>query len=282
MNTRRQFLLTSAAAAGALRAATLKTIGVQLYTVRGVLPQKPEETLKAIRAIGFQEVEATFAGFDKIWPAVQAAGLKPVSMHLDNKMVMRGGDELNKAVDSLKQYGFQYAVHPYVAPEDRGGPEVMKTLADKLNKLGEMCKAAGMKCAYHNHAFEFATPAGATKTLFDVLEENTDKKLVGFEADLFWVSVSGNDPVAFLTKYKGRVQLVHLKDRAEGTEQRFNETVPRTAFKEVGSGTLDFKAILKACKSVGVKHYFVEQDQTPGDPLESLKKSYEYLSKLDY
>ena len=101
MTTRRQFLATTAAltTAALARAAKLKNIGVQLYTVRTVLPQKPEEVLKAIRAIGYTEIEATFANFDKIWPAVQASGLKPVSMHLHNKMVMRGGDELAKAVD---------------------------------------------------------------------------------------------------------------------------------------------------------------------------------------
>src|SRR5947208_1221726 len=121
MTSRRQFLAATAAAAvssAALRAAKLKSIGVQLYTVRTVLPQKPAETLKAIRAIGYREIEATFGGFDKLWPAVQASGLKPVSMHLDNKMVMQGGDDLSRAIDALKGYGFRYAVHPYVAPDD--------------------------------------------------------------------------------------------------------------------------------------------------------------------
>jgi sugar phosphate isomerase/epimerase len=282
MTSRRQFLQATALAglATASRAAQLKSIGVQLYTVRSILPQKPAETLTAIHSIGYQEIEATFVGFDKIWPAVQAAGLKPVSMHLDNKMVMRGGDELSRAVDSLKTYGFQYAVHPYVAPDDRGGPDVMKTLADKLNGLGEKCRAAGMQCAYHNHAFEFASTDG--KTLFQVLADNTDKKLVGFEIDCFWVSVGGNDPAAFLSNLKGRVPLLHLKDKAEGTEQRFNESVPRTAFKEIGNGVLDWPAVLRAASAAGVQHYFVEQDQTAGDPVESLRQSYAYLSKLNY
>jgi sugar phosphate isomerase/epimerase len=283
MTSRREFLQATAAFAGlaaASRAAQLKTIGVQLYTVRSVMPQKAAETLNAIHAIGYQEIEATFAGFDKIWPEVQASGLKPVSMHLDNKMVMRGGDELARAVDSLKQYGFQYAVHPYVAADDRGGADVMKTLADKLNALGERCRAAGMQCAYHNHAFEFAGADG--KTLFQVLADNTDKKLVGFEVDVFWVSVAGNDPVEFIKKQSGRVPLLHLKDKAQGTEQRFNEGVPRTAFKEIGNGVLDWPAILRAASGAGVQHYFVEQDQTPGDPVESLRASYGYLSKLTY
>ena len=56
--------------------------------------------------------------------------------------------------------------------------------------------------------------------------------------------------------------------------------MPRTAFVEVGSGALDFPAILAAARSAGVAHYFVEQDATPGDPVESLRKSYAYLAKL--
>jgi sugar phosphate isomerase/epimerase len=282
MMNRRMFLQASALASLSplVRAAQLNSIGVQLYTVRSILPESPEETLKAIHSIGYQEIEATLGGFDKIWPAVQASGLKPVSMHLDNKLVMRGGDELSRAIDSLKGYGFQYAVHPYVAPDDRGGPEVMKVLAGKLNALGEKCRAAGLQCAYHNHAFEFASADG--HTLFDVLADNTDKKLVGFELDCFWLSVAGNDPASFVTRLKGRVPLLHLKDKAEGTEQRFNEGVPRTAFKEVGSGTIDWPVILKAASSAGVKHYFVEQDQTPGDPVESLRMSYKYLSNLKW
>jgi sugar phosphate isomerase/epimerase len=269
-----------AALATAARATQLKSFGVQLYTVRNVLPQKPAETLKAIRAIGYPEIEATFAGYDKLAPLVQAAGLKPVSMHVDNKLMTKSADDMSRVVDQLKGFGFEYAVHPYVPQEDRGGPDVMKAMADKLNLFGEKCRAAGMKAAYHNHAFESAT--AGTQTLFQVLIDNTDKKLVGFEVDCFWISVAGNDPAAFIKKLSGRVPLLHLKDKAQGTEQRFNESVPKTAFKEVGNGVLDWPGILRAAAAAGVEHYFVEQDQTAGDPLESIRQSYNYLSKLNY
>jgi len=55
---------------------------------------------------------------------------------------------------------------------------------------------------------------------------------------------------------------------------------PKDAFKEVGSGSIDIPAVLKAADAAGVKHYFVEQDQTPGDPIASLRQSYKYLSSL--
>ena len=258
----------------------LKSIGLQLYTVRGVLPQKPAETLNAIRAIGYQEIEATWAGFDRIWPMVQASGLKAVSMHVDNTLMSKSSDEMGRVVDQLKGWGFQYAVYPYVPPSERGGPDTMKALGEKLNRFGEKCRAAGMQAAYHNHAFESA-PAGS-ETLFQVLIDSTDKQLVGFEIDCFWISVAGKDPVDFIRKLSGRVPLLHCKDKAQGTAQRFNESVPASAFKEVGNGVLDWPAILRAASAAGVQHYFVEQDQTPGDPLDSARMSYEYLSKLNF
>jgi sugar phosphate isomerase/epimerase len=65
-----------------------------------------------------------------------------------------------------------------------------------------------------------------------------------------------------------------------GPPQLDESKVGKTAFKEVGSGSLDFPAILGACKAVGVQHYFVEQDQVPADPLASLQQSVKYLRSL--
>jgi sugar phosphate isomerase/epimerase len=284
MVSRREFVQASslAAALGTLgRADTLKTLGAQLYTVRSVLPQKPRETLAAIRTIGYQEVEATFGGLDELWPVLQASGLKAVSVHLDSKDVTQGSaDALVPIFERLKRRGFQYAVFPYLPETERGGVETMKALAGKLNRAGEKCKAAGLSFCYHNHAFEFAPADGST--LFQVLLDHTDPKLVSFELDVFWVSVTGHDPATLLKQLSGRVPLIHLKDKAEGTPVMFKESVEREAFKEVGSGALDWPKILRAADAAHVAHYFVEQDQTPGDPLDSLRRSYTYLSKLNY
>ncbi len=284
MTSRRKFLQTSslAAAFGAtLQAKQLRTIGVQLYTVRTVLPQKPAETLKAIDAIGYREAEATFAGLDQIWPALESTHLKPVSIHLDSNLVTKGSDdEARRTLEGLKRRGFEYAVMPYLPPAERGGPDVMRALAAKLNHFGEQCRTEGLDFCYHNHAFEFEPTGGST--LLQVLLDNTDKKLVGMEVDLFWASVAGHDPAELLGKLSGRVPLVHLKDKAQGTPVMYKEAVQPTSFKEVGNGIIDWPKVLRAADSAGVKHYIVEQDQTPGDPVDSLRQSFQYLSKLNY
>jgi sugar phosphate isomerase/epimerase len=284
MLSRRELLQAGSAAAllsTTASAKQLKTFGVQLYTVRSILPKKPEETLRAIEAIGYREVEATYDTLDTIWPALKATSLKPVSIHLNESTIVRGsGDDLARAVDKVKEHGFSYAVFPWVNPPDRGGLDKMRALAEKLNKAGEKCRAAGLTFCYHNHAFEFEPMEGSTR--FQVLLDTLDKKLVNFEIDVFWVSVAGHDPVDILKQLSGRVKLLHLKDKAQGTPVLYKESVPASTFKEVGRGVIDFPAVLRAAESAGVAHYFVEQDQTPGDPIESLRQSFDYISKLNF
>ncbi len=284
MLSRRKILKAAPLAASMaefLRARQLSTIGVQLYTVRSVLPQKPAETLKALDAIGYREAEATYAGLDQIWPALEKTSLKPVSLHLDSTLVTKGtDDDARRILEGVKRRGFQYAVFPYLPPAERGGLDVIRALADKLNRFGEKCRGHGLEFCYHNHAFEFEPMNGSTP--FQVLIERTDKKLVGIELDLFWVSVAGHDPSELLGKISGRVPLIHLKDKAQGTPVMHKESVDRSAFKEVGHGVIDWPKVLRAAESAGVQHYFVEQDQTPGDPVESLRQSFAYLSKLTF
>jgi sugar phosphate isomerase/epimerase len=255
---------------------THNNLGVQLYTVRNVIEKDPARTLKAIQEIGYTEIEATYGNLDKIWSALKETSLKPVSIHVDTDIFMQGGSRLDSTIADLKQRGFSYIVVPYIPPTQRGGADMFKNLAEKLNAAGEKAKAAGLTLCYHNHAFEFG-PVGGTTGL-EILMSNTQKDLVSLEMDVFWVSVAGNDPVALLKTYSGRVKLLHLKDKAKGVAKQYNENVPKSAFKEVGSGTIDIPAVLAAADAAGVENYFVEQDQTPGDPIASLRKSYQYLS----
>jgi sugar phosphate isomerase/epimerase len=148
-----------------------------------------------------------------------------------------------------------------------------------MNNAGMQSRAAGLTFCYHNHCFEFRGERGQRP--IDVLLERWDRRAVALELDVFWVSVGGNDPVEVLKQNAGLVPLVHLKDKAKGTPVLYEEgKVTSQTFKEVGAGVLDFGAILNAAAAAGVKHYFVEQDQTAGDPVDSLRQSYEYLRKV--
>lgn len=280
--SRRNFVVRSAALLPAAKALlgrdalTPANLGVQLYTVRNTIGANPAAVLKAIQDIGYREVEATYATLEQIWPALKETQLKPVSIHLDTALFFEGGSKLDAAIANVKEKGFQFVVLPYIPPNQRGGLDTFKKLAETLNKSAEKVKAAGMTLCYHNHAFEFEPMQGTTG--LDVMMKETHKGLVFLEMDVFWVSVAGHDPVALLKKYASRVALLHLKDKASGLPVQYNENVPKETFKEVGNGSLDIAAILAEAKKTDVKNYFVEQDQTPGDPIESLRESYKFLS----
>ncbi len=278
--TRRKLFAGTATTVSFLQARTLKTVGVQLYTVRNIIEKSALETLQAIERAGYREVEATWYDLDKIWPSLQQTKLKPVSLHLATPMFTKEQAKLGAAMETAARKGFRYVVCPYVAPADRGGADVMKKLAATLNQAGEQAKQAGMTLAYHNHAFEFAEEGG--KTLLDHLFDNCDARLVQLEMDVMWVTVAGADPVALLKKYKGRTPLLHLKDVLKSEPTRLNEGIARTSYAEVGNGRIDFAAVLASASANGAKHYFVEQDQTPGPPVDSLKTSIANLRKIKF
>ena len=284
MSFSRRDLFRGAAAAIPLRTAlarSLSAVGVQLYTVRSIIEKQPLETLKAIDEIGYREAEVTSGNLDKIWDALKQTRLKPVSVHIDNTLFSVANQEKFRATAAeMKSKGFVYAVCPYVPPAQRHGVETFKELADTLNRAGADCKKAGLKLCYHNHAFEYQS--FGSQFGLEILMDALDKSLVALELDAFWASVGGHDPVELLKKYAGRVDLMHIKDKADGTPVQYNESVPKTAFKEAGKGVLDWAKILKTAHETGVKHYFVEQDQTPGNPIDSLKTSFEYLHALKF
>ncbi len=279
--SRRRFLTQTAALFSGARAAFAKAplessnLGAELYTVRDIVTKNPAEVLEAIQKIGYTEVEATYATLDQIWSALEQTRLKPVSVHVDSKIFTGDQGALDTALGNLKQRGFEYVVLPFYQTA-QGGADGVKRAADVMNHAAEHAKSKGLIFCYHNHAHDFQ-PIDGTPAL-ELLMNETQKDLVFLEMDIFWVSVAGHNPVDLLNRYSGRVPLLHLKDKARGVPVQYNEKVPPSAFKEVGGGTLNIPAVLSAANAAGVRHYFVEQDHTPGDPIASLRQSYQYLS----
>lgn len=277
MNTRRE-LLAGLAASGLAFGAKGKPLGVQLYTIRSLVPTKARESMQALAQIGFKEVETVRAIQPIVLPLCKEFGLKPVAGHFDLALI-RSAD-FPKAIEEAQAAGLKYIVVPYVPNPDRGGPEVYKKMAAQINKAGDLCAKAGIQLCYHQHAFEFGGEPGQRP--WDILLAETDARTMALELDVFWVAVAGLDPVKMIRDLKGRVKLIHLKDRAPGVPKQFSEAVSPGAFREVGLGSLDFPAILKAASDMKVEHYFVEQDQTAGDPIESVRTSYRNLVKLGF
>lgn len=279
MLTRRKFLKSSAAvlSIAALEgqralAASRLPLGVQLYTVRGLTTQDLPGVLKQIRAIGYDEVEAFGSMYARpasdLLHTVQDAGLRLPSGHFDY-------DDIPSKIDYAKQLGLQWIVCPMLPSQLGASAEGFSTAAKQFNVWGKRAKEQGMRLAFHNHDYEFKNFDG--RTGYDVLIDQTDPDLVFFEMDCYWIAQAGKDPVAMMNRLGHRLRLLHLKDRKPGFPPSNDMGPSSSHFAPVGQGSIDWKSVLDAAQRLHIEHYFVEQDDTYGHPIESIRASYQYL-----
>ena len=243
----------------------LDRVGVQLYTVRNDLARDFEGTLARVAEIGYREVE--FAGYHNRSPSdvraiLSRLGRAAPASHVPLDQFRR---DIDGAIADAKTVGHEYLVVPWLDPSQRRSIDDYRRLAEELNRFGEKVRAAGLRLGYHNHDFELGAMGGSVP--LDMLFDRTDPNLVVFELDLYWVTKGGADPLTYISRYPGRVHLVHVKDSAGPPEHRQ---------VDVGKGTIDFGKILSRREQAGIRHAFVEQDE-PANPLEMVRVSLQYL-----
>ncbi len=275
--SRRKFIATSAAAAAAAsmprasRAASVKNpLGVQLYMVGAELKADVNGTLKKLRAIGYQHVESfSLAGLTapEFRKALDDADLKCHSCHL-----MLNAEDLSPLFAQANALGAKYAVSSILLPfnEQVQMTEIVsklsqltlddfKKMAAQANQIGQKAKDAGLQYAYHNHNFEFKDYGGQTG--YDLLLKETDPELVKLELDCGWMTVGGQDPVAYFKKYPDRYRLFHAKDFvALKPSSNSLDPAKHPAITEVGSGKIDWPSLVAAAKAAGVEFYYVDHD----------------------
>jgi sugar phosphate isomerase/epimerase len=279
----------------------LANVGLQLYSVRGQMQEDFSGTLKKVAEAGYDQVE--FAGYYDHSPAeikalLDQLGLTSPACHTGYNTLKE--DQLQQTIEAAKTIGHEYLIMP-VLPFDRpprprpqptsdststpGGQaqadqrprreppaftlDQVKNFCDIFNRVGENCKQAGLRFAYHNHSMEFQQ-VEESGFMYDLLLQQTDPDLVDFEIDLGWAVAAGADPLAYFEKYPGRFKLFHVKDMNEE-----NRSVA------VGQGKIDFAKIFAQSEKAGVKYYIVEYEGRE-DPIASVAASVKYLKNMTF
>jgi sugar phosphate isomerase/epimerase len=263
-------------------------IGLQLYSVRDLLPKDYDGTLRQLGALGYREVEA--AGFfghtpSEVKLAMDHAGLNCVSAHYPLKDLLPKVDE---TIQFGKDLGLKYIVcaSPWLKdpsrvkdPGSRAARDAMtlddwRWNAEQFNRIGERVNAAGIRFAYHNHTAEFRSEKGVV--FYDEILRTTDPAKVTMEMDCGWVVVGGKNPADYLTRYPTRFSMLHVKDfKMSGAA---NSAMPTST--ELGRGTIDYRPIFEAAKKTGIEHAFVEQEEFDMLPMEALKIDADYMRAL--
>lgn len=259
----------------------MSKLAVQMFTVREHTKTASDlaETLGKIAAIGYPAVQVSAVGaMNGDQPEVNAremrkmlddCGLRCIATHRPWEALLN---------DTGAEIEFHHALDcNYCAiggiPDDYGRTYAgyRKWLEDAV-KVIERLEPHGIRFGHHNHSHEFFRPERNGKTLEDILIDEGPASLM-LELDLYWVDHSGINCERILERSRGRVPVIHLKDK-EMVESRTNEA----RMAPIGEGNLDWDHILPACEAAGVQWYAVEQDQCYRDPFDCLKASFDFLS----
>ncbi len=283
--TRKEFLKLNAGLAGSLVLSPsldlflnsgdkkLKTFGLQLYTIRDIFEKDPKAAIKQISAFGYKQLEGYERSLGLFWGMkntefkkyVEDLGMEFISSHCDTDK------DLDRKAAEAAAIGMKYLIHAW-----DGNCKTIddyKRLAETFNTQAGVCKRNGIGYAFHNHFFTFKKMEDQFPQ--DVLMQNTDPSLVDFEFDLYWAVSMGQDPVTWLEKYPTRFRLCHIKDRTKGTT-KIEDTC------DLGTGSIDFPAILKVAKKNGMQYYIAEQEHYPVSSLKSAETDAEYMRDLKF
>lgn len=273
---RRSFLAAAGAAPLATAMAQGKQIpvGLELYSVRDELKQDLMGTIRAVAAMGYQDVEFYSPYYDwttgyakEVRKLLDDLNLRCYSTHNSARSFEPAG--LPHAIELNRIIGSKMIV---MASAGRGVESLAdwKRVADTLSSASEKLRAEGMRAGFHNHAVEWQPVDGQRP--IDLLAANTPKDFV-LQLDVGTCLEMKQDPVAFIKANAGRVNSYHLKEWSDD---------PAVGYKALlGEGVGRWKEIFAAAESVGgAEHYLIEQEGSRFPPLETAQRCLEIYRKL--
>lgn len=262
-------------------------MSIQLYSIRDLIGDSAryaanhESIFSQLARMGYVSVEAANYGDGRFYGVApgqfkadcEAAGLKAVSSHTTRQL---SADELashdfteamkwwDEAIAAHKEAGMEYIVTPWAALP--ASIEEARTMADYHNAVGEKCREAGLRYGYHTHSHEYDKIAGTDSVWIDYLVEHTAPENMFWQIDTYHAVKAWVSPVAYIKKYPGRFDMLHVKDLYELGQ----------------SGMVDMNPIYAAAQQAGTKVYVVEQEGNDGTRslMESMAENAAYMSAL--
>lgn len=252
----------------------IHVFGIQLYTLRNEMPKDPKGILQQLASYGYKQIEG-YEGEQGLFWGMSNTEFKKYLDGLDLNYVSSHCDINNnfeRKAGEAAAIGMKYLISPYIGPQKT--IDDYKRYADRFNQLGEICRKAGLKFAYHNHGYTFETLNGVYPQ--DTLMQHTDPALVDYQMDIYWVVTPGQDPVQWLQKYPNRWRLCHVKDRIAGAPASEHD-----ASTTLGTGSINFSRVLYEARKAGMRYYIVEQERYDNTtPLNAARDNATYLKNL--
>ncbi|GAB3808532.1 sugar phosphate isomerase/epimerase [Spirosoma humi] len=253
-----------------------KTPGIVSYTLRDSFSQDVPGTLDKIKAWGITDIEFSSL-FGKTAPELRTLldqrGLKCSSYGVSYDAIDQKPDSILQNAQAL---GVQYIRIGSIPHKTAATLEMMQKAAEVFNRFGKKAHEKGIMFCYHNHGFEFQPYENGT--LFDYLVKQTNPEYVGYEMDVTWTYLPGQDPAALLTKYPKRFRLIHLKDVQKGVARSDKGSMANEQSVVLGTGQIDWPAVLKAARKSSIAHFYIEDESKAAE--QQVPQSLAYLKSL--
>ncbi|WP_324651911.1 TIM barrel protein [Georgenia sp. H159] len=242
---------------------------------QGWLPEAPAERAEALTPYGLAAVGA----------------FVPVVLHdPDHDPV----PEVDRELDSFEAAGGDVLVLSANSGQDGYDerPELDEagwaTLLRNLDRLTELAASRGVRASLHPHV-------GTMVEREDEVRRVVEGSAVPLCLDTGHLLIGGTDPVALAAEHAARINHVHVKDvrldlarKVQRGELGYTDAVRQGIFAPLGSGDVDFAAIVSALDAVGFDGWYVlEQDtiltaEPPagGGPVDDVRRSLEHLTSL--
>ena len=239
-------------------------IALQLYTVRDLLAQDFEGTIRKVADMGYVGVETAnmFGGS----PASAAKLFGELGLTVSGAhSPMPLGDQKQEVLDTMGALNCKRLIVAWQPPEKYKSLDGIRSICDTLNEGAVVARAHGLQLGYHNHWFEYQPVEDRIPT--DVMLEHLDPD-VFLEVDVYWVQTAGQDPAQVVRRLGARAPLLHIKDGPCQIE------APMTA---LGEGVVDLPGVV-AAGAGSAEWLVVELDRCDTDIMQAVRKSYQYLS----
>ena len=251
-----------------------RTPGVVSFTYRREFEQDLSGTLDHIRSLGVTDIEfSNLFGHTAadIRTLLDERGMRCSSYGVGYVELQESTDTVAATAKTLGARFVRVAWIPHEAPFDHR--QALDAVAT-FNRVGCRLRSEhDLTFCYHNHGYEFVPHDGGT--LFDLIIQDTDPAVVGFELDILWAFFPGQDPAQLLRHYPDRFRLMHLKDLRRGVVGDLSGSTAPENDVALGDGQLDLPDILRAARESSVEHYYIE-DESPSTA-DQVPRSLAYL-----
>lgn len=251
----------------------LRTVGIQLYSLRDDARRDLERTLGDIAGMGYKTIEmlGSMNNFGMPVPQLRQIldrnGLRAVSTHVGGNAL----DDLDKTLDEAAALGHEYVIVASLPIQGQRTLDDYRRWADRFNEAGRQARSRNVWIGFHNHANDQMPIDGTVP--YDLLMDRTDPSITRMQLDTGNSAMASRDPLEYMRKYGSRYWTFHIKDvPALGAK---NDT-------ELGKGMMDFRRLFAMVENIDQKHMFVEQETYPGTPADSLRRDYQYISTLEF